>query len=121
MSEGTSHRELLEHSASDQGVRVTPEIVFDDFDTASVFVELGLGHAIVPAVQAHHFARSSQVKAIPIVDLPPVPVGWGFRHWKHLSVAAQEFVRISDAEMHKMRSIPGFQLVGPAAVASTKE
>jgi len=112
LSDGTTHRSLLEHSAAAEGVHLEPEVVFDDFDTASVFVELGLGQAIVPAVQAHNLARTSDVRAIPVEDLPPAPFGWGFRHWKHLSGAARDFVDIFDAELQQMAEIPGLSLIG---------
>lgn len=111
LSEGTAHRSLLEQAAAAEGVRLEPEVVFDDFDTASVFVELGLGQAIVPAVQAHNLARSSEVRAIPIEDLPPVPFGWGFRHRKHLSAAARSFVAIFDGELQQMAGISGLRVV----------
>jgi DNA-binding transcriptional LysR family regulator len=110
LAEGTMHRGLLEQAMAAQGLELKPEIVFDDFDTASVFVELGLGQAIVPAVQAHNFVRSAAVRAIHIVDLPPIPIGWGFRDWKHLSTAAKDFVRLFDAELRKMNKVPGLQL-----------
>lgn len=110
LSEGTTHRGLLEQAAAEQGVHLEPEIVFDDFDTASVFVELGLGQAIVPAVQAHNFARGGAVEAVPLEDVPPAPFGWGFRHWKHLSAAARDFVGIFDEELRQMARIPGVRL-----------
>jgi DNA-binding transcriptional LysR family regulator len=114
LAEGTTHRGLLEQAAAEQGVHLEPEIVFDDFDTASVFVELGLGQAIVPAVQAHNFARSGAVQAVPIEDLPPVPFGWGFRHWKYLSPAARDFVDLFGAELKEMARIPGVSVVDNA-------
>lgn len=110
LSEGTLHREALEQAATEHGVHLVPEIVFDDFDTASVFVELGLGHAIVPAVQAYNFAKSGNVKAVFISDLPPVSVGWMFRHWNHLSTPARDFVNIFANELGKMKNVPGVTL-----------
>ena len=86
-----------------------PEVVFDDFDTARIFVELDLGHAIVPAVHAHNFTKSSAVKAILIGDLPPISIGWAFRHWKHLPAVAHEFVDLMAQELKKMSDIAGFE------------
>ncbi|MBX3622344.1 MAG: LysR family transcriptional regulator [Rhizobacter sp.] len=112
LSGGTTHHSAIEQAALERGLELKPEIVFDDFDTAKVFVELGLGHAIVPAVQAHNFSKTGSVKAVPIVDLPAVSIGWAFRHWQHLSPAAQAFAGLVDQELAKMsRSVPGF---GPA-------
>ena len=48
----------IEQAALERGVELTPEVVFDDFDTARIFVELDLGHAIVPAVHAHNFEKT---------------------------------------------------------------
>lgn len=110
LSEGTTHRGAIEHAAAEQGVVLRPEIVFDDFDTANIFVELNLGQAIVPAVHAHNFARSGAVKAILIMDLPPVSVGWAFRHWNHLSVPARDFVALFGNELKKLKDLPGIKL-----------
>lgn len=109
LSGGTTHHNAIEQAALEHGVRLQPEIVFDDFDTAKIFVELGLGHAIVPAMQAHNFVESGAVKAVLIEDLPPVSIGWAFRHWRHLSSAAREFVAIVDRELAKMRRVRGFE------------
>lgn len=109
LSGGTTHHSAIEQAALERGLELKPEIVFDDFDTAKVFVELGLGHAIVPAVQAHNFSKAGSVKAVAIVDLPPVSIGWAFRHWHHLSPAAQTFAGMVDQELAKMaRNVPGF-------------
>jgi len=108
---GTTHHNAIEQAAAEHGVELRPEVVFDDFDTANLFVELGLGQAIVPALHAHNFERNGSVKAVPIVDLPPVSVGWAFRHWHHLSAAAQQFVLVANQEIGKFRSVAGFSLV----------
>lgn len=111
LAEGTTHRGALEQAAAQHGVNLEPEIVFDDFDTASTFVELGLGQAIVPAVHAHHFEKSAAVKGIPITDLPPVSVGWAFRRWNHLSAPARDFVELFGRELKKMKNLSGLELV----------
>jgi len=108
---GTTHHNAIEQAAAEHGVELRPEVVFDDFDTANLFVELGLGQAIVPALHAHNFAQGGSVKAVPIADLPPVSVGWAFRHWQHLSAAAQSFVAIANQEIGKFRDVTGFSLV----------
>ncbi len=110
LSEGTAHREALAVAAAEHGVDLKPEIAFDDFDTASIFVELNLGQAIVPAVQAQHFAQSGAVTAIRIVDVPPITVGWAFRKWGHLSPPARDFVHVSGEALSKMRRMPGVTL-----------
>lgn len=110
LAEGTSHRRLIDQAAAEHGFRLEPEIVFDDFDTASVFVELGLGQAIVPAVQAHNLARSAAVRAIPLNDVPPAPFGWGLRHRKYLAAVARDFLAVFDETLADLERIPGVTL-----------
>lgn len=107
---GTAHHSAIEQAAAQRGVELKPEVAFDDFDTAKIFVELGLGHAIVPAVHAYNFAKGGSVKAVLIADLPPVSIGWAFRHWHHLSPAAREFVAITNQEISKLQNVPGLEL-----------
>lgn len=108
---GTTHHNAIEQAALQRGVELKAEVTFDDFDTAKLFVELGLGQAIVPAVHAYNFERSGgAVKAVPIIDLPPVSIGWAFRHWHHLSPAAQAFVAITNQEISKLHTVPGLEL-----------
>jgi DNA-binding transcriptional LysR family regulator len=108
---GTTHHSAIEQAAHERGVELKPEVVFDDFDTAKIFVELGLGHAIVPAVHAFNFERSGTVKSVLITDLPSVSIGWAFRHWQHLSPAAREFVQVVKHEIGKLRKVRGFEVV----------
>jgi DNA-binding transcriptional LysR family regulator len=110
LSGGTTHHSAIDQAALQRGLELRPEVVFDDFDTARIFVELGLGQAIVPAVHAYNFERSGSVKAVLISDLPPVSIGWAFRHWQHLSQAAREFVAITNQEIGKLQNVPGLEL-----------
>src|SRR5699024_2405769 len=105
LAKGTSHRQLIDQAAAEQHVRLRPELVLNDFDTASVFVELGLGQAIVPAVHAYNFARAGEVRAIPIVDIAPASFGWGVRHWQHLPALARDFVDLFDDALQEMAVI----------------
>jgi DNA-binding transcriptional LysR family regulator len=111
LSGGTTHHNAIEAAALERGVELKPEIVFDDFDTARIFVELDLGQAIVPAVHAYNFAKSGSVKAVLIGDLPPISIGWAFRQWKHLSAPAREFARLMEQDLRKMQGIAGLELV----------
>jgi DNA-binding transcriptional LysR family regulator len=111
LSGNTTHHSAIEQAALERGVHLKPEVVFDDFDTAKIFVELNLGQAIVPAVHAHNFEKTGSVKAILIADLPPISIGWAFRHWGHLSAVAREFTDLLGQDLKKMQGIPGFELV----------
>lgn len=111
LSEGTTHRGAIEQAAAEHGVHLQPEIVFDDFDTANIFVELNLGQAIVPAIHAHNFESAGAVKGVLITDLPPVSVGWAFRQWNRLSGPAKDFVELFGLELKKLKNVPGVELV----------
>src|ERR1700760_952460 len=109
LSGTTTHHSAIEQAALERGVHLQPEVVFDDFDTAKIFVELDLGQAIVPAVHAYNFQKTGTVKAIPITDLPPVSIGWAFRRWQHLPAIAHEFVELMAQDCRAMQDIPGFE------------
>jgi DNA-binding transcriptional LysR family regulator len=111
LSESTaSHRFIHDHLAR-EGVTLTPVARVDDFDTANVFVELGLGHAIVPAVQGRDFEQSGRVQALPIRGLPPLPVGWAARRFQLLPPVAVEFMQIFLAAAGRWKNIPGLRVI----------
>ncbi len=89
----------------DEGVALRATISVDDFDTASVFVELGLGYAIVPAVQAANFARNGKLVPIPIKGVKPIAIGWAARRWSSLSVVARAFVELFREEVVAMKEV----------------
>ncbi len=106
----SSHRFITEALAK-EGVVLHATAEVDDFDTASVFVELGLGHAIVPAVQGRSFARGGRLRAIPIQGLPPLPVGWAARNFQLLPPAAVEFMEIVADTVHQWSGVPGVRII----------
>ena len=85
LSESTSSARQLQHLLIQQGAM--PEVVatVDDFDTAHLLVELGLGHSIVPAVHAHSFVREKRVVAIPIRGAA-FRVGWAARRFERSGI-----------------------------------
>jgi DNA-binding transcriptional LysR family regulator len=111
MSESTVHHGLIRERVATEGVTLEPTARVDDFDTANVFVELGLGEAIVPAVQGRDFERGGRVRALPIRGLPPIPVGWAARRFKLLSPAALEFMEVLADTAKQWRDIPGVKLI----------
>lgn len=117
LSGGTTHHSAIEQAALERGLHLKPEVVFDDFDTAKIFVELGLGQAIVPAVHAHNFEKGGSVKAVLIADLPAVSIGWAFRHWQHLAPAAREFVAIANHEIGKLHNVAGLELAAAGTLS----
>jgi len=105
----TSHR-LIREAVAREGVALDSALEVDDFDTANLFVELGFGRAIVPAVQGHTFARSGRVCAVSIQGLPPVPVGWAARSFRLLPPAAFEFMELMEHTASQWRDIPGVKI-----------
>jgi DNA-binding transcriptional LysR family regulator len=105
----SSHRIIREHLAG-EGVVLEPTARVDDFDTANVFVELGFGHAIVPAVWCRDFERSGRVRAIPIQGLPAITVGWVARGFRLLPPVAVEFMEIVARTARQWKRIPGVTL-----------
>ncbi len=100
------HRRFRAH-----GVELKTTLTVDDFDTASVFVELGLGYAIVPALQAWNFSRDTKLASLSIEGIEPIPIGWAARRWSSLSVVALAFVGGFRAEMRSLKRVPGLKVV----------
>ncbi|OLT33310.1 LysR family transcriptional regulator [Actinomadura sp. CNU-125] len=93
------HIELPEHSTSRvhlemrlerHGLRLASTASVADWDTALLLAELGLGHAILPALPGWGDG-SGDVRLIPIPELPPLTAGWAARSWDALSPLAVEF------------------------------
>lgn len=110
LAQGTSHRDALNAALAEEGVTLQAEMELDDFDTACIFVELGLGQTICPAMQAHNFARSGAVAVVPILGLPPVSVGWAYRGQQTMTPQAAEFIRLFDEVLDEMGDVPGLLL-----------
>src|SRR5262249_844517 len=87
----TAHNRLISDSLGEYGVTPNEVAVVDDFDTASLFVEEGLGHAIVPALHAQHFAEDRKLKAVRIEGFPAITIGWAARRFHRLPMMAREF------------------------------
>ena len=69
-----------------------------DWDTAVLLVELGIGHAVLPALPRLAVPADSPVRAIPVPALGPLTVGWAVRRWDGLSPLATEFAELVAAE-----------------------
>lgn len=111
LSEATTSRAHISSAAARRGVVLEPMMRVDDFDTASLFVELGLGHALVPAVHAATFATSERVAAVPVDGLEPVPIGWACRKFSALTRPAQRFVALFDETLTALGELPGVELL----------
>jgi DNA-binding transcriptional LysR family regulator len=94
LSESTLSYRLIGDILTRHRVRLQPNLRVDDHDTARVFVELGLGHSIMPVVHAKHFEQEGRVRAVPISGLPPIAVGWAARSFALLPPAAFAFMEL---------------------------
>ena len=104
-----SHR-LIAEALAREGIALRPAAQVDDFDTANLFVELGFGHAIVPAVHGRSFERGGKVRAVRIDGLPPVLVGWAARRFQLLPPVAFEFMRLLHRTAQAWKRIPDVRL-----------
>jgi DNA-binding transcriptional LysR family regulator len=111
LSESTTSYGLIRRAMQEAGLELRPTARVDDFDTAHVLVELGLGHAIVPAIHGRSFARLGLVNAIPIRGMPPITVGWGARSFALLPPVATEFMAILADVARAWRRVPGVKLL----------
>jgi DNA-binding transcriptional LysR family regulator len=62
-----------------------------DWDTALLLAELGVGHAVVPALPGWPLLGDGNMRLVPIRGLPPLTVGWAVRSWPALSPSARAF------------------------------
>ncbi|GAA2244872.1 MULTISPECIES: LysR family transcriptional regulator [Kitasatospora] len=93
LPENSSARAHLDTAFAELGIRISPEPSVADWDTAVLLTELGLGHAIVPALpnQKLQDAGTGPLRFIPIPDLPRLAVGWAVRRWEALTPLARSF------------------------------
>jgi DNA-binding transcriptional LysR family regulator len=96
--ESATSQFVSEHFA-DRGGQLAAAHTVDTEGTAILYVELGLGHAALPAPQAAVLAKRVGLRALAIRGLPPVPLGWAAREFRLLSAAAQEFLQIFDRRL----------------------
>ncbi|MCK8436639.1 LysR family transcriptional regulator [Streptomyces sp. D2-8] len=82
----------LDAALAELGIRVGSNTSVADWDTALLLAELGLGHAVVPAVPGHATpGGGGPLRLIPIPMLPTLRVGWAVRRWDALSPLARTF------------------------------
>ncbi|MFG2298957.1 LysR substrate-binding domain-containing protein [Streptomyces sp. NPDC048603] len=81
----------LDAAFADLGVRAGSDTSVADWDTALLLAELGLGHAVVPAVPGLSAPGEGPLRLVPVPALPPLPVGWAVRRWDALSAPARTF------------------------------
>ncbi|MEV0122443.1 LysR family transcriptional regulator [Streptomyces sp. NPDC050703] len=84
----STSRAQLDRRLAEAGVELPEVTSVADWDTAVLLAELGLGHAVVPALPGE---AAGDVRMIPVPGLPPLTVGWAVRRWDALTPLARAF------------------------------
>jgi DNA-binding transcriptional LysR family regulator len=113
MPEHATTRQQFDASLGRHGLRVPTTMTVDDWDTAIQLVELGLGHAVVPAMWLHDIDRHPTVRAIPIPFAAPVTFGWAARRWDTLDLSARRFVDQHCRLCRPLQRTLGVELIDP--------
>jgi DNA-binding transcriptional LysR family regulator len=92
--ETSASRQQLEQRLARLGITPPTPAGIADWDTATLLAELGIGHAILPALPRLTHPSPSPVRTIPIPALVPLTVGWAARQWNVLSPLAAEFAEL---------------------------
>ncbi|MFE2125442.1 LysR family transcriptional regulator [Streptomyces amritsarensis] len=92
LPENSASRAHLDTALAESGIRVRSDTSVADWDTALLLAELGLGHAVVPALPGWQVPGSDgPLRLVPVPDLPPLAVGWAVRRWAALAPPALVF------------------------------
>jgi DNA-binding transcriptional LysR family regulator len=97
--ENSASRQRLEERFVRLGISPPAPVSVADWDTAVLLAELGIGHAILPALPRRAVPAGSPVRTIPIPALEPLTVGWAVRQWNALSPLAREFAELVAAAL----------------------
>lgn len=89
--ENSASRQRLEENLVRLGVTPPEPVGVADWDTAILLAELGVGHALVPALPRLVPGPDGPVRALPIPALGTITVGWAARQWTALSPLVAEF------------------------------
>jgi len=96
IGEQSTTSEFVREHLAERGHQLSIAHTVDTEGTAILYVELGLGHAVLPAVQALALTKRTDLRALPVRGLPPTPLGWVARDFGLLSTAAREFLALCD-------------------------
>ncbi|MBX9394803.1 LysR family transcriptional regulator [Streptomyces sp. TRM72054] len=108
----------LDAAFAELGIRSSSDTSVADWDTALLLAELGLGHAVVPALPGRQVpGDDGPVRLIPIPHLPPLPVGWAVRRWDALTPLAQVFAdTVAGSCTEKAADAHGQRHASPAGI-----
>ncbi|MEU3777556.1 LysR family transcriptional regulator [Streptomyces sp. NPDC032472] len=92
LPENSASRAHLDAAFAEAGIRIRSDTSVADWDTALLLAELGLGHAVVPALPGWQVpGTGGPLRLVPIPALPPLAVGWAVRRWAALAPLARVF------------------------------
>ncbi|MEU4506905.1 LysR family transcriptional regulator [Streptomyces sp. NPDC024089] len=91
LPENSTSRQQLGTWLAESGIRPVFDTSVADWDTAILLAELGLGHAVVPALPAWSGPGHPDLRLIPIPALPALTAGWAVRRWDALAPLARAF------------------------------
>ncbi|WP_330300070.1 LysR family transcriptional regulator [Streptomyces sp. NBC_00503] len=92
LPENSTSRAHLDGALAEAGIRISSDTSVADWDTALLLAELGLGHAVVPALPGWRVpGTDGPLRLVPIPALPPLAVGWAVRRWSSLTPLARAF------------------------------
>jgi len=109
--ESSTSRQQLEERLIRLGIVPPVPVGLADWDTAILLAELGIGHAIVPALPRLADPPGNPVRAVPIPALDPLSVGWAVRQWNVLSPLATEFADLVASPPQNENAHPGSSVV----------
>lgn len=89
--DNSASRRRLEEDFIRLGARPPTPVCTADWDTALLLAELGVGHAVLPALPRLVLGADAPLRTVPIPDLTPLTVGWAARRWHTLTPPAVEF------------------------------
>jgi DNA-binding transcriptional LysR family regulator len=95
--DNSTSRQRLEENFTRLGVSTPTPVGVADWDTAVLLVELGIGHAVLPALPRLLTPPGSPIRTVPIPAMNPLTVGWAARQWTVLSPPATEFADLVTA------------------------
>ena len=111
MPSSSRSRQMLEAQLADRGIQLTPITTVDDWDTAIRLVEVGLGHALVPALWVHDLGRHPHLRCVPVTPADTVIFGWVARRWDSLNRLAVTFVAEVQRQLRELRSAEGIEIL----------
>ncbi|WP_308639525.1 LysR family transcriptional regulator [Paenibacillus silvisoli] len=99
LSIGSSTRDFVEQWFASKGVSVQPDIELGSVDLLAEFAKLGYGAALISRSFVEEDLRGGSLLALDTeVPLPPRRIGFAIVQGRQLSIAAERFVHMVEAE-----------------------